>query len=365
VGALSADLRAGAFELSAALAGAGALSGDVTQTHELGAAPAGAGALTGDVEVTSGSSDPAFRASVVPYTGDATDGKAITGMGFEPTLVLIIETANTSGARRFFSDSVSLGTSPPKAWEPNSSDGFFGTFTVDWSFLGSTGGVKSFDSDGVTIGDDTARMNGQSTAYAAIGFKAGEGAETANFDVQDDGSSGAAGNTQPHNCETAPVWIMRKVQSPDVTDWITDWGFTQEGTGMGSPTSQSQGITGVSSSDYTRGNDSDWNGGSGNHPTYLFGGDNVSGKYATGTYSGDGSAGNAITGLGFQPSLVMIRAVDGAGAFVLIDDLSPKTALNLNDGNRGGGFSLDSDGFTVDAGDVNRSGEDYRYFAWV
>ena len=101
---------------------------------------------------------------------------------------------NTSGARRYFSDSVSLGTSPPKAWEPNSSDPDFGTFTVDWSFIGPSGGVKSFDSDGITIGDDEGRMNGFDTEYVAIGFKAGEGAETANFEVQDAGNSGGIGN---------------------------------------------------------------------------------------------------------------------------------------------------------------------------
>jgi hypothetical protein len=364
VGAASSDITV-SFDLATALEATSALTGGVQQTHALGAALTGAGALTGDVEVTAGASDPAFRVAVVPYTGDGTDDKAITGMGFEPTMVLTLEVDNTSGARRYFSDSVSLGNSPPKAWEPNSSDSYFGTFTVDWSFIATTGGVKSFDADGITIGDDEDRMNGIGSEYVAIGFKAGEGTETANFEVQDAGNSGGTGNNVAHSLGTAPVWIMRKIQSPDNKDWITDWGFTQDADGFGAPASQTQGITGVSASDWTRGDDTDWNGGPGKHPAVLIGGDDVSGKFKTGTYTGDGANGNAITGLGFQPSLVMIRAIDAAGAFVLVDDLSPKTALNLNNGNRGSGFSLDADGFTVDSGDCNVNTETYRYFAWV
>ena len=57
---------------------------------------------------------------------------------------------------------------------------------------------------------------------------------------------------------------------------------------FGAPASQTQGITGVSASEWTRGDDTDWNGGSGNHPAYLFGGEDVSGKFKTGTYTGDG-----------------------------------------------------------------------------
>jgi len=64
---------------------------------------------------------------------------------------------------------------------------------------------------------------------------------------------------------------------------------------------------------------------------------------------------------------VMIRSLDGLGLSVLAAGLSPQTAFVLGDtGNRDAAFTLDADGFTVNGNDeINRSGESFRYFAWV
>jgi hypothetical protein len=88
-----------------------------------------------------------------------------------------------------------------------------------------------------------------------------------------------------------------------------------------------------------------------------------------GSYSGTGSS-NAITGLGFQPSWVMIKcstanedwaifdASRGANTFLVANSSGAEQAFS--------GFSFDSDGFTVPAssGMTNGSGQTYIYAAF-
>ena len=88
-----------------------------------------------------------------------------------------------------------------------------------------------------------------------------------------------------------------------------------------------------------------------------------------GSYSGTGSS-NSITGLGFQPSWVMIKcstanedwaifdASRGANTFLVANSTGAEQAFS--------GFSFDSDGFTVPAssGMTNGSGQTYLYTAF-
>lgn len=96
----------------------------------------------------------------------------------------------------------------------------------------------------------------------------------------------------------------------------------------------------------------------------------------TGTYTGDGSTSQAITGIGFQPRLVwtVIRVVHTAANECSIRwDVQPSDlSLLLGDGTLKGSddkiISLDADGFTVDDGGgdypPNRVDEVYDYVAW-
>jgi len=61
---------------------------------------------------------------------------------------------------------------------------------------------------------------------------------------------------------------------------------------------------------------------------------------------------------------VLVRSVDDQHVFLLSEELIPDTAANLTNGDRDAAFTLDTDGFTVDTGNMNASGDQYRYFAW-
>jgi len=100
---------------------------------------------------------------------------------------------------------------------------------------------------------------------------------------------------------------------------------------------------------------------------------------ATGTYTGDGTTSQAITGLGFQPKFVWIvqrQTLDGTAI-----NISPFTTDVIVDDNAAGGaidvknsqfetnqiISLDADGFTVDDdstdADPNTNTQVYNYLA--
>lgn len=103
----------------------------------------------------------------------------------------------------------------------------------------------------------------------------------------------------------------------------------------------------------------------------------------TGTYTGDGTTSQSITGIGFQPKYVRIwnrLTVDGEGT----TDMPTETTDTIMDDNVDGGaieyagdkmkfqtnkiISLDADGFTVhDAGEddhPNKNGQVYNYLAF-
>jgi len=99
-------------------------------------------------------------------------------------------------------------------------------------------------------------------------------------------------------------------------------------------------------------------------------------RIKTGSYTGDGTTSQSITGIGFKPKHVIVW-VDVAGTrrhiFVMMDQMAPNRSFYHHF--RGGHYagitdritSLDTDGFTVDdAGadaDPNKNAQNYFYLA--
>jgi hypothetical protein len=98
----------------------------------------------------------------------------------------------------------------------------------------------------------------------------------------------------------------------------------------------------------------------------------------TGTYTGDGTESQAITGIGFQPKYVRIwKRTTSRNTFMvpfettdtMVDDNVAGMACELNvmKSETNAIISLDSDGFTVDDGgsdgDPNANGGVYNYIA--
>ncbi len=101
-----------------------------------------------------------------------------------------------------------------------------------------------------------------------------------------------------------------------------------------------------------------------------------SGKSHFGGYSGSGSTGKSVTGLGLKPDLLIIKKHNGSGDWVMVDSQRDTTdvrtaALFLNLSSAQSisadfGVEFDSDGFTLYGtdNDINASGGEYLYYAW-
>ena len=103
--------------------------------------------------------------NTVTYTGNATDNRTVTGIGFQPDWLWIKNRADTEQHR--LQDAVRGATKNIKS----SGDGAEET---------TSNTVKSFDSDGFTLGVDNA-INGNSDAMVSWNWKA-NGAGSANTD---------------------------------------------------------------------------------------------------------------------------------------------------------------------------------------
>ena len=88
----------------------------------------------------------------------------------------------------------------------------------------------------------------------------------------------------------------------------------------------------------------------------------ISGFSKIGTYSGNSST-QAITGLGFSPSWVLLKEIEGVDSWELYDTARGATSVlypngNNAEGNNSGLTSFDSDGFTLgSATSANESGK--------
>ena len=95
----------------------------------------------------------------------------------------------------------------------------------------------------------------------------------------------------------------------------------------------------------------------------------ISGFSKIGTYSGNSST-QAITGLGFSPSWVLLKEIEGVDSWELYDTARGATSVlypngNNAEGNNSGLTSFDSDGFTLgSATSANESGKTYLYMAF-
>lgn len=99
--------------------------------------------------------------------------------------------------------------------------------------------------------------------------------------------------------------------------------------------------------------------------------DLLNSRIATGTYTGDAAATKAVTGLGFQPKVLVIYRQTDASSTIAMKTNQDGTKAHLEDGKKYKDdhiISLDSDGFTVgdgsgDSNILNVSAAVYTYIA--
>ena len=343
--------------------------------------------------------------NTVTYAGNG-GTQSISGIGFSPDLTWI-KVRNEVNSHYLF-DTIR-----------GADQALFSDATNAETDYSSSGRMTSFDGDGFTVpsGSGSTGTNASGDTYVAWCWEAGgtptadnsasAGATPTSGSVKIDGSnlgSALAGSiaatrltanttrgfsivkytgtgsnaTLAHGLSGAPEMIFFKKDA--ATDWMVYnktvgnnrflyLNLTNAQTGTDStyfndadPTS-----TVINLGSYHRNNDS-----SATYIAYCW--DSISGYSSIGTYSGSGSAGKSVTGLGFKPAFLMIKRTDTTGNWEVFDNMrnidnDPVLYWNTTaaESAAAGRFTFDSDGFTLnDTGaGRNASGGTYIYMAFA
>lgn len=284
-----------------------------------------------------------MRLKTGTYTGNGSDNRAITGLGFQPTLVWIKPKDTTANDGAMSWDA--LGSD--KSFDPNGSS----TPSADM--------IQSFDSDGFTIGT-AANVNTNGVDYVWVAMAADS---SHIFTGTYTGNGTTSKIVSGVGFEPDLVIVKRNGSSQGGYYWSFGdyrYSWTSNNGASGVMINNSDGFELLSTS-------STLNSSGSTYYYFCLKFDSAWGKMAS--YTGNGTDNNAITGLGFAPDLVWIKATSASQA----------AAFRTRDGHSGDSStawvpsvadaanviqSLDSDGFTIGTSTlVNNNAISYRYFA--
>jgi len=325
--------------------------------------------------------------NTVLYTGDAST-RSITGVEFQPDLVWI-KNRDDSYFHAIF-DSI-RGANKVISSNNTDSENQYGNWTQQ---------LTSFDSDGFSLGDNSDSgnyVNVSGDDYVAWCFKAG-GVEETNTDGTIDSTvranndlgfsivsytgNGTAGSTVGHGLDSTPEMVIVKSLTTTANQ---SWSVYQVDVGNnGSLTLELTNTayydigywnnTSPTSSVFTLGNYAVSNQNNADYIAYSFASKPNYSK--TGSYLGNGNATGPIVTLGFEPAFVMIKGVNEASGWTMLDnkrDTSNPNSARLDadssmaEYNAVGLMDFNSDGFqlkTSQAGQ-NASGKTYIYLAFA
>ena len=313
------------------------------------------------------------------FTGNGADNHAITGVGFQPDWIWAKNRANTDAHHT--ADVV------------NGAGYRLRTNTAD--ALGTQAdGVKSFDSDGFTLGT-TGSINGNGNGIVSWNWKAGGSGSsntdgsitstvsantTAGFSIVKYTGNASAGATIGHGLGVIPkVMIVKNLSE------AYNWAVYHEGLGShtkylyldasNAVATDSGNFDNVpTSSTFLVGSNSTVNKNGNNYIAYCFAEKKGFSKF--GSYTGNGSASSGtFIYTGFKPAFVMIKRTDTIGSWEMYDakreGFNPQvhglTANTSNvEDNTDDLLDLLSNGFKLyhDGGGLNASGGSYIYMAF-
>ena len=320
--------------------------------------------------------------SAVTYTGNAADGREISGVGFQPDLVWL--KSRSDADHHYLQDSVRGAQKQLTASDT----------TAESSY---TNGVKSFTPDGFTLGTSNWANENTQTRVAWCwdmgGTTAANTDGTINSTVMANTTygqsivsftgNGTNGATVGHGLSSAPelVWVANRDDAHNNSVWHTSIPNTHylhlDQTSASAENTAYWNSTSPDNSVFTLGTSNDINGSSDNMIAYCF--HSVSGYSKFGTYSGDSTTNhsNSVT-LGFRPAFLMVKKTSGTGNWVMVDnvrnpmsnDVDKYVKADTTDAEAtqsGELFKFTSTGFTIGAnlGDVNASGATYVYMAFA
>ena len=337
--------------------------------------------------------DPALDASPqdyftpLLYTGDGSSPRSVTGVGFAPDFVWI--------KKRNVNDENVLQNRAVGATKGMISNSTGSEFTI-------TEGLKSFDSDGFTLGNNT-NWNGSGGSFVSWNWKAG-GAGSANSEGSVTTTSTSANTdagfsiitwtgdgTLGHGLDQAPEMFIVKIRNTSSSWWV--WHKDLDNTSAGYMQLNDSGNAERSNTSVWRNaypatattidvNTGYLNYSTDNYLALCF--HSVEGLSSFGKYVGNGGGGGTsgydgpFVYTGFKPSFVLVRNIDNGWNWVIWDSKrDPYNQVNgvLQPNNNsteydvGGYMSVDflSNGFKIRSNDAqeNGNGQTHIYMAFA
>ena len=319
------------------------------------------------------------------WTGNGTDNNGITGVGFQPDWVWLKQRDGTNWHTSF--DSVRGAT---KRVFTNSDE------LQDTS----AASLKSFDSDGFTLGTSLG-VNGNNNTYVAWSWLGGttSGISTdAESDITPTGYSfnqtsgcsivtytgtGTSGEGVPHGLGAKPKFYMVKR-----TDTTGSWQvYTQAKLSVSNATkylrlnANDAEATGNNrwngwqpdATNFYLGNSTEVNASGGTYVAYVIA--EKKGYSRISKYTGNGNANGIFAYTGFKPAFVLVKRTDLSQGWILWDNKRPGynltnqslTASESGAEETGRTFDMLSNGFKIRSSDgiMNGSGDTFIFMAWA
>ena len=293
--------------------------------------------------------------NTVLWSGDNAATKAITGVGFQPDMVLIKE--RTGGTTSFaLTDSV-RGVDLGLAINGNGVE-------TDQSTLGY---LQSFDADGFTLnyGGGTPTYTHR-TGYTYAGWCWKMGADYG-LDIQTYTGNGVSGRTVAHDLGVVPEMMIVKNRTVNGTEWevyhhemhVTapeDYYLLWDEDGGRVDNTRMWNDTAPTSSVFTVGDHDNVNDSGIGMVAYLFA--SIEGYSRAFSYIGNGNAAGPYVYLGFRPAFIMFKNAQGSNSWRIYDTvrnpvdgasmlrLIPDTNDNESNGD-GISIDIDANGFKI------------------
>lgn len=276
--------------------------------------------------------------------------KSISGLGFQPDLV-IVTPSTTAGVSVFKTSAMAANTTA------------FFSATTD-----NTATSITLDSNGFSVGT-LANVNSANVLYRWMAFTGSDCTATGYFCVGSYSGTGVAGRTIATGFQPDMVMVKRTTNvaahfrtasmPANRTEYFTTTAANTTGAFIAS----------LASTGFTVGTSDNTNAASYNYIAFK----SNSTTFTQGSYTGNATAGTSISGLGFQPSIVMVknststtatnrRSVVSGNAW-LGDDASYLSDAVADGANLIQGMA--ADGFTIGSGNqTNQSGTTEYYMAF-
>jgi hypothetical protein len=291
--------------------------------------------------ITAATSFPGIRVASGAYTGNGTDSRAITGVGFQPDVV-IVKSDDNSGVSEIRTSTMTGDNTKP--------------MTGNTALTANL--IQSLNANGFTLGTNNA-VNRNARAYHWVAFKSYNGHMSLGSYTGNGTSKSITGlGFSPEYAMVLPAANTAAVQRMSAMTRT----FT-----FGADTGSTTGITSLDSNGFSVGNSTSVNSNAATYH-YIAWNQDVD-EMKTTSYTGTGAS-HSITGVGFQPSFVMVHANDTttgrAGAMRSSGLSGTASQLFTATANESAGITaLQSGGFQVGtSATVDNNGTTYDYVAF-